>query len=353
MTNLTVVVGGQYGSEAKGAVTAFLSRDFTEEDMVIRVAGPNAGHTVFGPKDGREWKLRQVPVGIVSSHASLGYIAAGSEIDLAVLRGEIDALDEAGYRCSERLVVSPHATIIESRHKIAETSLINTIGSTGKGIGAARASRLMRDASTVEGVVGGMGSPPFLVGAPGPFDMSGLNRVIIEGTQGYGLGLHHPNYPQVTSSDCRAVDFLAMAGISPWDDRLSSFKVVVVARCFPIRVAGNSGPLKGETTWAELGLPIERTTVTQNIRRVGTWDPDLMQDAITENGGGNWNGTVQIALTMLDQAFPETAGILSQTELPRISPTACAFIDSIEEAYETDITLVGTGPQSMFQMTHV
>ena len=41
-----VIVGGQYGSEGKGQIAAFLSNEY---DLLVRVGGPNAGHTVFEP----------------------------------------------------------------------------------------------------------------------------------------------------------------------------------------------------------------------------------------------------------------------------------------------------------------
>ena len=63
-------------------------------------------------------------------------------------------------------------------------------------------------------------------------------------------------------------------------------------------MAGNSGPLKGETSWEELGLEPERTTVTNKVRRVGDWDPELLEEAIRANGGGGWNSGVSLAVTM-------------------------------------------------------
>lgn len=38
-----VLVGGQFGTEGKGHVSAYLSREY---DGLMRVGGPNAGHTV-------------------------------------------------------------------------------------------------------------------------------------------------------------------------------------------------------------------------------------------------------------------------------------------------------------------
>lgn len=345
MTHLTVVVGGQYGSEGKGAVAGFLGRKMERHDLAVRVAGPNAGHTAYDP-DGREWKLRAVPVAAVTSPSCQLHIAAGSEVDLTVLQNELHDLDEAGYGVTERLTVHPSATILlpENIAEEGASGIVGRIGSTGKGIGSARAARIMRVAPLARDVA----SLNRFLSEAGPLDLVGVSRVVVEGTQGYGLGLHTLNYPQVTSSDCRAIDFLAMAGISPWSSSISPFEVVVVARTYPIRVAGNSGPLEDETTWEALGLPEERTTVTNKVRRVGQWDWDLIQEAILANGGGRWNTEVKLAITMLDQLFPETAGQDSQDAW---SQAATDWLLEVQDETETDIAYVGTGPQTMTEVT--
>lgn len=334
-TNVTVVVGGQFGSEGKGAISAHIGKTFDERDVAVRVAGPNAGHTVWG--NGREWKLRSLPTPAVTSPCQL-HIAAGSEIDLEILIREICDLDEAGYNVSERLTIHPSATLIRPNHMVQETSLINLIGSTGKGIGAARADRIMRGADLAET---SSYLKPF-ISTDGPFELDARN-VLVEGTQGYGLGLHTEFYPQVTSSDCRAIDFLAMAGISPWSQDVRELKVVIVARVYPIRVAGNSGPLFGETTWADLDLPTERTTVTNNVRRVGMWDSALIEEAILANGGGNFHPDVTLALTMLDHRFPQ------QRDRAELDDEPLEFIQNLEMEHQTHITLVGTGPETVVE----
>lgn len=346
MSNVTMVVGGQYGSEGKGAVVGFLARDADSRTTVIRVAGPNAGHTAYD-SHGTEWKLRAVPVAAVTSRECQLHIAAGSEIDPSVLADEVTRLDEAGHKVSERLTVHPAATILTVDNLATEaiTGLVARIGSTGKGIGAARAARAMRTAPTAGEL---FKHRPLILSEDGPFDVYTPRHVIIEGTQGYGLGLHTRQYPQVTSSDCRAVDFLGMAGISPWSLDVDSFDVIVVARVYPIRVAGNSGPLKDETTWEELGLPEERTTVTNKVRRVGAWDSDLLHEAIIANGGGNWNSSVQLAITMLDQQFPQMRDVYDSEKL---TGAALEWLTDVQDEHETDIKLVGTGPNSMMEVS--
>lgn len=321
MKSLKVVVGAQYGSEAKGHVTAqILDHDHdmmhafdghARPQVNVRVAGPNAGHTAY-TANGEKFALRSVPVGATRRYPVTCVIAPGSEIDLDVLIQEWEALTEAGWTHNKTLYVDPNATLLEQRHKGEEASrlLVEKIGSTGKGIGAARSDRILRSAKRlvdVHNVAVRLRKLPNVHFEP--YRYSATDDVVIEGTQGYGLGLHGLHYPQCTSSDCRAIDFLAMAGISPW--QAESFMVWAVARMFPIRVAGNSGPMWNETTWEELGLPEERTTVTNKVRRVGRWDMDLVRDAVLANGGGPY---VKLALTMVDQAWPEFAGVRSWGE---------------------------------------
>ncbi len=344
MTDIVVVVGAQFGSEGKGAISAHLSRNFGQHDAVMRVAGPNAGHTAYDGT-GREWKLRTVPVGAVSSPTCQLLLAAGSEIDLGVLESEVTALDAAGFRVSERLKIHPSATMIDPRHVAAEheAGLVGRVGSTGKGIGAARSARIMRTAVTYgQFVEHGAKNPLWgkLLGHRASIQ-SEFDHLLIEGTQGYGLGLRTEFYPQTTSSDCRAIDFLSMAGISPWADD-TQVRVVVVARVYPIRVAGNSGPLKGETSWEVLGLPQERTTVTNKVRRVGEWDEALVREAIHANGGGHFHPDVVLALTMLDQRFPSEAG-----ETTKLGGDADAYVRNLEAGLECEIAYVGTGPTTV------
>jgi adenylosuccinate synthase len=344
MTHVTVVVGAQFGSEGKGAIAGHLGKEMFGDDIAVRVAGPNAGHTAYDANH-REWKLRAVPVAAVTSSNCRLHIASGSEIDTEVLIGEIQDLDDAGFNVSSRLTISPAATILHPKYIGDEQSmgLVGRIGSTGKGIGAARAARIMREADTA------MSSPTlarWLFDDCGyDMDFGTYDKVVIEGTQGYGLGLHTPFYPTVTSSDCRAVDFLAMCGISPWAEWIGELDVILVARIYPIRVAGPSGPLKGETTWEDLGLPIERTTVTQKVRRVGEWDQDLVIEAIAANGGGNFNPRVGMALTMLDQKFPT---VKDRTTLD--DPHAMEFVEDLEQRLEINIDYVGTGPETVVDL---
>lgn len=373
---VSVVVGGQFGSEAKGAVAGFLaseqenSRHQWQDNRVVcvRVGGPNAGHTVYGrcpigcveehdalpASEARHpWRLRQVPVAAVTNPSALLLIAAGSEVDFEVLRSEMVGLNSAGYHVHRRLHIDQSATVLTSKHIEAEMvdGLNGKIGSTAKGIGAARADRLWRKAQTVRDFAEDMGIAPtdsttFLAN-----ELERGAHVVIEGTQGYGLGLHTKYYPTVTSGDCRAIDFLAQCGISPWASYVEELAVWVVARTYPIRVAGASGPLKDELSWQSLGLPEERTTVTQNVRRVGDWDPELVKAAVLANGGGDGGGPVHLALTMVDYKIPEIKGISNWDDLGMEEKEQLGkLINSVQTDVWARVDLVGTGPTSLIDL---
>lgn len=335
---IEVVVGGQYGSEGKGALAGWLARK-QGQMLAIRVAGPNAGHTVVAD-DGRRWPLRQVPVAAVTNPEADLLIAAGSEVDPEVLWDELASLDEAGYGVTQRLWVHPGATVILPSNRAAETGLVGAIGSTGKGIGSARADRAMRVAPIA---LDHQGWPDGLrLGAPG-WD---YRYVQIEGTQGYGLGLHTGFYPHTTSSDCRAIDFLAMAGLSPW--QADSLRVWMAIRPYPIRVAGNSGPMYEETTWEDLGLPTEYTTVTKKTRRVGGWDEALVRAAIRANGGTRLS-LINAALMMADHRWPRLAGLEGQVGLHDL-PEGLQAMAADLRADGASLRALGTGPDTIVEV---
>src|SRR5688500_10785623 len=102
---VTVVVGGQYGSEGKGKVCAHLSLTGTA-DFMVRCGGPNAGHTVdLGTE---KYELKQVPAGFINPSTRL-LIAPGALVDPTLLLHEIDLcrLDQL------RLGIDRNAGIVE------------------------------------------------------------------------------------------------------------------------------------------------------------------------------------------------------------------------------------------------
>jgi adenylosuccinate synthase len=331
---LTVVVGGQYGSEGKGKLVSHLACSTPGRIAVVRGGGSNAGHTAEGC--GKRLLLRQLPSGAVNPQCLLA-MSAGMQIDVNVLFTEI----EAAAVTPGQLIIDPRANVIEDTDEAVERShaLGERVGSTLSGTGSALARKVMRtrDVRCVRDV-----------SVLGPFidDVSlRMNAlvasgasVIVEGTQGAGLSLHHGPYPYVTARDTTAAAFLSEAGISPVlvDD------VVVVLRTYPIRVAGASGPMHNEIGWEEVrrrsgyqSTLAEYTSVTGRLRRVSEFDWDLAELAV------RLNAPTSLAIHGLDYLDHSDLGCRRVDDLSAVSR---AFVDELESRLGVPARWLFTGP---------
>jgi adenylosuccinate synthase len=333
---VSIVVGGQFGSEGKGKVALEIVRREAAA-AVIRVGGTNSGHTAVGI-DGKTYALRQLPAAAIDRSVKV-VLPAGSYIDLDIFNDEVNRL---GFG-PDQVLVSPMARIITEEHKNWERAigLGPAIGSTQSGTGAAVMAMTARGASgfPLRSVQAKEvpGLAPFLKDTVSEVRswLSSGRRVVIEGTQGYGLSVLQGGYwPKATSRDTTAASFLAEAGLSPRDVD----DVTMVIRCHPIRVAGDSGPLEGETTWqsitAEAELPLnyrEYTTVTGKVRRVGRFDAELVRRAIAANNPS------RIVLNHLDYVDPAVkSGVMT--------PKTKLFVEKIERDIEQRVDWLGVGP---------
>ncbi len=330
---VSVVVGGQFGSEGKGKVAHFLAKEM-KASFAVRCGGSNSGHTVIN-EAGDAIIFQHLPTAAILPDVKLA-LCAGSYIDLDILKREIELVNAD----SSRLFIDYDAVIItdECKKEEASTGLIDEISSTGSGTGAAVISRIQRKDSIVFAKdIDWL--KPYLA------DVSSLlrealdsnERVILEGTQGFGLSpLHSRQYPKVTSRDTTAAGFLSEVGLSPFDVD----DVVLVIRAFPIRVAGNSGELPNEITWDELGkeagyeMPfVELTSVTQKPRRVARFCPKVVKKAI------QINKPTRIVLNHVDYCSPTiVSNVVKSLELNKI-------VSSFEKQISYSIDFIGTGQE--------
>jgi adenylosuccinate synthase len=236
-----VVVGGQFGSEGKGKISAIITLQ-EKIDLCIRCGGPNSGHS-FQKPDGKLVLLRQVPTGFVRPQTRL-LIPAGGLVELEVLRSEIEALGLDATRVG----VDRNAMVITTadRERERELGLSDRLSSTLCGVGSAVARRALRtgDVQLAANVTTTQDwLRPYItdVCAEANRAVDSGKKVLIEGTQGSGLSVYHSAfYPKATSRDTNAAGFISEVGLSP---RLVT-EIVVVFRTFPIRVAGaQAGPL--------------------------------------------------------------------------------------------------------------
>ena len=164
---------------------------------------------------------------------------------------------------SRRVGVDRNAMIVERSDRDAEVELgmNDRLSSTQSGVGSAVARRALRlkDVRLARDVKDDWVSK--LITDVADECNSSLDvgkKVLVEGTQGFGLSLYHAqHYPKSTSRDTSAAGFLSEVGLSP----LQVTGIVAVFRTFPIRVAGDqAGPLENEIDWEilqrESGYPI-------------------------------------------------------------------------------------------------
>ncbi len=327
-----VVVGAQWGDEAKGKIVDLLAQ---QADFVVRYAGGNnAGHTVC--TDGHTYKFHLIPSGILHPHVT-PVIADGVVIDLRALETEANALAEQGVEIQRlRIGLGAHITLPYHRllDELQEAHTEGRLGTTRRGIGptyadkAARVGLRMADLldpqrcrARLQRVLTLRNALLQRVYGASPLDadalMAELTRfaerwrdqlvdvpallmdaldagrsILMEGAQGTLLDLDYGTYPYVTSSHPVAAGACLGTGIPP--RRLD--EIWGVAKAYTTRVG--EGPFPTELH-DEVGDYIrergrEYGTTTGRARRCG-W-----LDLVALRYSARVNGFTALAITLLD-----------------------------------------------------
>jgi adenylosuccinate synthase len=331
--SVTVVLGAQWGDEAKGKLVDLLSVD---ADIVARFnGGDNAGHTVVNQYG--TFKLRLTPNGF-SNPKTTCIIGPGVAVNLATLVDEINLIQSRGIELTDRLWISPRCHVVMPYHPLIESIYENAkgearTGSTKRGMGPVFADKvsyngirlfdLADEAVLTEKLITQLSVKNALFEAFGaelldinavkqkllgyyaricgmvrePFGLlqeALLNQaaVVLEGAQGALLDTDWGTYPFCTASTTLAGGATAGLGIAPrWISR-----VIGVAKAYTSRV-GN-GPMPTELL-DETGEILRREgqeygTVTGRPRRCGWFDAELVRFT------AQLNGFTEMALTKLD-----------------------------------------------------
>lgn len=324
----TIIAGGQWGDEGKGKISSFLSLKDEPTKVARSGVGPNAGHTV--KKDGKEYGLREISCGFVQEKAEI-LIGPGVLVNPEVFLEEIE---KTGIE--DRVGIDSGCAIIEEKHIEEDRSsdhLESEIGTTGTGCGPAnseRANRSIKLAEEIEEL------QEYIVDVPQKINQSIENgeKVIIEGSQGFGLSLYFGTYPYVTSKDVAASSLAADVGVGP----TNVDEVLLVLKAYISRVGEGPFPTEISQEEAEEKGITEYATVTGRRRRIGNFDFDFAKRAAMINGA------TQLSITNVDRLFDGNKGVRDYDALTK---EAKNFIVEVEEKVGVPVTIVSTGPETM------
>ncbi|WP_407497030.1 adenylosuccinate synthetase [Pseudooceanicola sp. MF1-13] len=332
-----VLIGGQYGSEGKGNIVGHIAPEY---DLLIRVGGPNAGHQVYAEPSPE--KYFHLPSGTQRAPNAKLLLGPGAVIYPPKLLQEISEHEVS----IDRLTIDPQAMVITDADREEEQENYGSISSTAQGVGVASARKmtgrseykqdklkfLARDCAELAPYVG---SARKLIADAIVQGQS----ILLEGTQGTSLSLHHGPYPHVTTRDTSVSGCLADAGIAPSNVR----KVIMVCRTYPIRVGGPSGPMDYEvdmqTIHERSRIPldelrrVETTTTTNRERRIAEFDWVQFKDSV------QLNGPTDIALTFVDYFGVENRDAY---RFEQLTEETISFVEEVERVSGRPVSLLST-----------
>ena len=295
--------------------------------------------------------MQSIPCGWINPDATI-IIGRGALLNMKQFMKELVHIMRYYPDFLSRLIVDPEAGILDEKFHEEEGGISGEmhrrIGSTGEGVGPARIARLQRDPNKFHqfkdvaeeyGLCECMRSnTPAMIAS---FQDEGAN-ILIEGTQGSALSLLHSYWPYCTSIDTNAAGIISEVGIAP--SRVTN--VLMVCRTYPIRVAGNSGPMENEISWEELSRRIgkevsERTTVTKKIRRIAEWDHELFEQSCV------LNSPTEVALMFADYVDPSLYGCKD----PKVVMNSRTLFEFMKEVGVLGmVKYIGTGPNSVVEV---
>ncbi len=330
-TTVTIVLGAQFGDEAKGKISDYLAAD--ARYVVRSGGGPNTGHTIVLPEG--KIVLHQVACGALR-HGVVGVSGPGMVIQPFKFEEELRELEGRGLLRGE-VVISDRAHVLLPVHEVEDaweddlrsrTAPGAGLGTTRRGVGPAYADRAGRWGIRY----GDLGHPAILeerlkllyatkthlanlppfadllgqlletggrlapfVRPTEPIVWGAIDRgepILIEGAQSALLDVDYGTYPYVSSSHPTSAGALLGSGIPPTElDR-----VVGVSKAYTTRVGEGPFPTEDTGEWGEYLRRVggERGATTGRPRRCGSLDLVLLRYA------SRLNGFTSFAITKVD-----------------------------------------------------
>lgn len=285
---MDVLFDMQFGSTGKGALSGYLSQ-MNEYQAVVSANMPNAGHTAYCPTTGQKFIHKVLPSGIFSSRLEVVAVGPGAVFDIDRLAEEWEAVDKY-LRGDVTLVIHEAAGILRSEHREIEQRTLSRISSTMQGSAEALIAKIRREPIAIAKNNGLQimeklkGTKVVIVDqAEWLTVFASKKSILLEGSQGYSLGISSGFYPYCTSRECTPARIISDCGLPiGWLNMTYGS-----CRVHPIRVGNTPDGYSGdwyfdqvEIHFSDLGVPDETTTVTGRVRRVATFSEIQIREAM-------------------------------------------------------------------------
>jgi len=144
MSNVTSIVGAQWGDEGKGRVVDYLA---VNSDLVIRYqGGDNAGHTVINEMG--KFALHIIPSGIFNPE-TMNIVGAGTVVNFETMAEELDSIAQKGVEGNNLFIdvrdhlIMPYHRALDGAQEGSKTQKMQ-IGTTKRGIGPCYSDKATR-----------------------------------------------------------------------------------------------------------------------------------------------------------------------------------------------------------------
>jgi len=336
MSNLSVILGAQWGDEGKGKLVDVLSENF---DIVARATGgANAGHTVYVGE--KKFVFHLLPSGVLREDV-MCVIGNGCVLHLPTVLEELKTLSDQGLHVDTRLKISDRASLLFDYHKLIdgwqEDSKGETkVGTTRRGIGPCYSDKINRrglrmcdlvdwdlfkenyhknlalhqkvygfdyDADAELALIEQARNRLLGMMVDGAFMLNSAldlgKSVLVEGANAALLDIDHGTYPFVTSSNPTIGGVFTGTGMNAKYLK----DVIGIVKAYMTRVG--AGPFPTELTDA-LGDQIRESggeygSTTGRPRRCGWFDVPLTRYSVLLNGYTSLNLTKLDVLDELDK----------------------------------------------------
>lgn len=309
--SVTIIVGGQYGSEGKGKVAHWVGMNYGCDYAVKTGTNNHDNVALINP----DFKFKMFSSAVNENNTTTYVFPAGCLIEKNSFFEEVK---KRGLT-KERLVVDPYAKIINKE--------------TFKDDPGTRIAMAFPEFEEF------LGDTKLILGKAVDEDKD----IVIEGSQGYGLSpVHSEEPPWGVLRDTTAAGVLSEVGLSPLDVD----NIILVIRSYPVLTWEHAlQQMKNEIDWNAIAERCESVEPVQEDgvvgvtalqdSRVAEFDPEMVRKAILVNN------PTHIALNHADYYDSSTKDTddLSEYQVEKIS--------EIEDFLDVKVDLIGNGSNNI------